>query len=164
MNLVTPQIGLIFWTAVTFLILLVLLKKFAWGPIVNALKEREENIDSALKAAENAKKELQDLQSNNEELLAQARAERDEILKLARQSRDSIVNEAKERAEKESGILLANAVKNIEIEKQKAITELRNQVGILSLEIAEKLVKERLSDDTKQKELVDKLIGEVNFN
>ncbi len=164
MSLVTPQIGLIFWTTITFIILLILLKKFAWTPIVNALKEREESIDTALKAAENAKKELEQLQSNNEELLAKARAERDEILKLARKSRDQIINEAKERAEKESAILLQNAVNNIEIEKQKAITELRNQVGVLALEIAEKLIKERLSDDNKQKELVSKLIGEVNFN
>ncbi|MBN8695113.1 MAG: F0F1 ATP synthase subunit B [Bacteroidetes bacterium] len=164
MELVKPSIGLIFWMAVSFSIILFLLKKFAWKPILGMIKEREESIENALAAAEKAKEEMKALQSNNERILAEARAERDTLLKEAREMKDKMIAEAKTTATKEGERLLAIARENIQNEKMAAITELKNQVATLSIEIAEKILKSELSSDEKQKTLVNTLLKDVNLN
>lgn len=161
MKLVTPDIGLLFWMLVSFSLILVLLKKYAWKPILNSLKEREDSIEEALNSARKAKDEMANLKADNEKLLAQARIERDAILKEAREAKDSIINEAHLKATQEADRLLTIAREGIQNEKMAAITELKNQVAILSLEIAEKLLKEELSNPEKQKQLVNAFLGEV---
>jgi F-type H+-transporting ATPase subunit b len=164
MELVKPSIGLIFWMAVSFSIILFLLKKFAWKPILGMIKEREQSIENALAAAENAKEEMKALQSNNERILVEARAERDQLLKDAREIREKMIADAKGLATKEGERLLTIARDNIQNEKMAAITELKNQVATLSIEIAEKILKSELSSDEKQKTLVNTLLKDVNLN
>jgi F-type H+-transporting ATPase subunit b len=164
MELVKPSIGLIFWMVVSFSIILFLLKKFAWSPILNMVKEREESIDAALKSAEQAKAEMKSLKSENERILAEARNERDIMLKEARDIKEKIVSEAKAIATTEGERLLKAARENIENEKMAAITELKNQVAVLSIEIAEKILKAELASDDKQKSLVKNLLQDVNLN
>ncbi len=162
--LITPSIGLIFWTTIVFLLLFFILAKFAWKPILKAVKEREESIDGALKSAENAKKEMESLKAGNEKILAEARAERDSLMKDARDMKDSIINEAKVKAQKESDRILASAREQINNEKNAAITDLKNQVATLSIDIAEKILKSDLASDEKQKALVSSLMKDVNLN
>jgi F-type H+-transporting ATPase subunit b len=163
-SLTTPGIGLIFWTTIVFLMLLFLLGKYAWKPILNAIKTREEGIEKALSSAKDALKEMQDLKSSNEKILAQAREERDVMLKEARDTKDAIIAEAKTKATKESERIVAAARDQINNEKNAAITELKNQVATLSIEIAEKILKSELSGDEKQKSLVNTLVKEINLN
>jgi F-type H+-transporting ATPase subunit b len=164
MELVKPSIGLIFWMVVSFSIILFLLKKFAWKPILGMIKEREESIENALAAAEKAKEEMKALQSDNERILAEARAERDTMLKDAREIKEKMLAEAKATAGKEGERLLTAARENIQNEKNAAITELKNQVATLSIEIAEKILRSELSSDEKQKALVSTLLKDVNLN
>lgn len=160
MELVTPGIGLIFWQTVTFLIVLFLLSKFAWKPIMSALKEREKTIETALASAEQARAEMQQLKASNEALLQQARLERDAILKDAQEAANNIIGEARTKAITEADRIIANAKATIETEKQAALTELKNQVASLSIEIAEKVLRKQLSSDAAQKELVAQYINE----
>lgn len=162
--LTTPGIGLIFWTSIVFISLVVLLGKFAWKPILSAIKTREESIEAALKAAEKAKAEMQELKAGNEKILAEARAERDALLKDARDTKDAIINEAKTKAKTEADRILTSAREQINNEKNAAITELKNQVATLSIEIAEKILRSELSSDDKQKALVTNLMKDVNLN
>jgi F-type H+-transporting ATPase subunit b len=164
MGLVTPSLGLVFWTTLAFLIVLFLLKKFAWKPILESLKERENTIADALKAAENAKHEMAQLKASNEELLRKARDERDALMKEARDARDLIVAEAKTKATQEADRILTIARENIKNEKMAAVSELKNQVAVLSIEIAEKILRNELSKDEKQKTLVNNLVEEINLN
>lgn len=164
MGLVTPSLGLVFWTTLSFLIVLFLLKKFAWKPILESLKERENTIADALKSAENAKHEMAQLKASNEELLRKARDERDALMKEARDARDLIVAEAKTKATQEADRILAAARENIKNEKMAAVSELKNQVAVLSIEIAEKILRNELSKDEKQKTLVNNLVEEINLN
>ena len=164
MELVKPSIGLIFWMIVSFSIILFLLRKFAWKPILGMIKAREESIENALSAAEKAKEEMKVLQSNNERILAEARTERDQLLKDAREIREKMIAEAKGLASKEGDRLLKVARENIQNEKMAAITDLKNQVASLSIEIAEKILKSELSSDEKQKSLVNTLLKDVNLN
>lgn len=164
MGLVTPSLGLVFWTTLAFLIVLFLLKKFAWKPILESLKERENTIADALKSAENAKHEMAQLKASNEELLRKARDERDALMKEARDARDLIVAEAKTKATQEADRILAAARENIKNEKMAAVSELKNQVAVLSIEIAEKILRNELSKDEKQKSLVNNLVEEINLN
>ena len=164
MELVKPSIGFIFWMVVSFSIILFLLKKFAWKPILGMIKERELSIENALAAAENAKEEMKALQSSNEKILAEARNERDLMLKDAREIREKMIADAKGIATKEGERLLTSARENIQNEKMAAITELKNQVATLSIEIAEKILKSELSSDEKQKSLVNTLLKDVNLN
>ncbi len=164
MDLVTPGIGLIFWTAVVFVILFILLAKFAWKPILGAIKEREESIENALSSAEKAKAEMAALQSDNERILNEARAERDLLLKEAREVKDKIIADAKNTATAEGDRLLEAARVNIENEKNAAVADLKGQVAALSIEIAEKILKSELSSDEKQKALVNGLMEDVNLN
>jgi F-type H+-transporting ATPase subunit b len=164
MELVRPNIGLIFWMVVSFSIILFILAKFAWKPILGMIKEREESIENALAAAEKAKEEMKALQSSNERILAEARAERDTMLKDAREIREKMIADAKSTASKEGERMLTAARENIQNEKNAAITELKNQVATLSIEIAEKILKSELSSDEKQKTLVNTLLKDVNLN
>lgn len=164
MELVKPAIGLIFWMSITFLSILFILRKFAWKPILKMIKDREDSIEGALKAAENAKKEMLELQAGNERILNEARAERDALLKEARDTKEAIINEAKNKAKVEADRLVAQARETINNEKMAALTELKNQVATLSIDIAEKILKESLSNDDKQKTLVNNLMKEVTLN
>ena len=164
MELVKPAFGLIFWMCVSFGIILFILKKFAWAPILNTLDERETSIQTALDSAESAKEEMKSLQSNNEKILIEAKHERDLLLKDAREIREKMIADAKGLASKESDRLLKAARENIQNEKMAAVTELKNQVAVLSIEIAEKILKSELSSDEKQKSLISNLLQDVNLN
>ncbi len=163
-SLTTPGIGLIFWTAVVFILLLVLLSKYAWKPILGAIKTREEGIEKALSSAQSALNDMRELKSNNEKILADARVERDNLLKEARDAKDVILAEAKAKATKETERILASAREQINNEKNAAIAELKSQVATLSIDIAEKILKSELSNDDKQKALVSNLMKDVNLN
>lgn len=164
MNLVTPAIGLIFWTVLIFVILLILLKKFAWKPILSAVKSRNEKISDALNAAEKAKEDMQKLHADNEKILKEARAERETIIKEARDLKNQMVVDAKEQAKKEADKIIEQAKKTIENEKRTAINEIKNNVAQLSVDIAQKLMQKELSNDDKQKELIDTLLKQTNIN
>ncbi|MGC6471053.1 MAG: F0F1 ATP synthase subunit B [Flavobacteriales bacterium] len=157
------SIGLFVWQSVLFLALLFLLRKYAWKPILSAVEEREEGIKGALEAAEKAKAEMQALNADNERVLQEAKAERDTILKEARELKDSIIAEAKEKATIEADKVLASAKEQINNEKMAAITELKNNVATLSIDIAEKILKSELTDDNKQKEFVNTAIEEASI-
>lgn len=162
--LVSPAIGLIFWTTIVFLLLIVLLGKYAWKPILGAIKSREEGIEKALAGAQSALNDMRELKENNEKILIKAREERDTLLKEARDTKDAIIAEAKAKATKESERIVGVAREQINNEKNAAITELKNQVATLSIEIAEKILKSELSSDEKQKTLVNTLMKDVNMN
>ena len=164
MKLIMPDTGLLIWMMITFLIVLILLRKFAWKPILKMIKDREESIDSALKSAENAKLEMQALKSDNEKILALARNERDTMMKDARDMKEQIVGEAKGKAKEEADKILTSAREAIQNEKMAAITELKNQVALLSVEIAEKILKRELSDENKQKDLLGDLLKDTKLN
>ena len=164
MELVTPGIGLIFWMTISFLILLFLLKKFAWVPILGMLKEREDSIENALHEAGKAREEMKQLKSSHEQLLREAKDERDAILREARVIKDSIIEEAKQKATEEHNRILESAREAIHFEKMAAITDLKNQIAQLSIEVAEKVLKHELSDSNKQKELADNIINQMNLN
>jgi len=164
MDLVTPGIGLIFWTTLFFLILLFILGKFAWPAILTAIRARNESIKQALDAAEKAKKEMAELQADNEKILAEAKAERDAMMKEAKQIKDKLIADAKEKAGEEAKKLVANAREAIQTEKKAAINDLKIQVANLSMDIAEKILKTKLDDSKVQKELVTKLINEADLN
>lgn len=164
MGLVTPSIGLVFWTTLSFLIVLFLLKKFAWKPIMDSIHQREKNIDEALETARHAREEIARLKVSNEEMQKKAKEERDVLLKEARDTRDAIVAEAKNKAKADAEIIIASARETIKNEKLAAISELKNQVATLSIEIAEKILRHELNSDEKQKALVNNLVDEVNLN
>ncbi|HAR71886.1 F0F1 ATP synthase subunit B [Empedobacter falsenii] len=164
MDLITPSVGLIFWTAVVFIILLVLLRSLAWKPILSAVKEREQSIEDALNAAKKAKEEMALLNAQNEKIMKEARAERDAILKEAREMKENIINEAKNSATVEANKLIENAKSAIQNEKASAMADIKNQVGQLSIEIAEKILTKELSDKSAQEALVNDVIDQVKFN
>jgi len=162
--LVLPQIGLIFWTCLVFCILLFLLKKFAWKPILSAVKERESKIEEALESAENAKLEMAKLKSQNEDMKKEALAEREAMMKEAKEIKAGIIADAKGEAKAEADRIIESARAEIKAEKAAAMSEIKSQVATLSIDIAEKIVKKELSADDKQKALVDGLIEDVNLN
>lgn len=164
MELVNPGIGLIFWMTLAFLVILYILGKFAWKPILKALKEREETISNALHAADKAKEEMKELKFSNEQLLREAKNERDAILAEARKIKENIIEEARQKATEEANRVINNAKETIRNEKMAAITDLKNQVGELSLNVAKKILKRELSDPKKQQEFVKVLLGEMKFN
>ena len=156
--------GLFFWQSLIFLLLVFLLKKFAWKPILDAVNEREEGIKNALLSAEIAKRDMQNLKSDNEKLLADARVERDAMLKDAREIKDKIVAEAKDEAQVQAGKMIEQAKAAINIEKNAAMAELKSQVSNLSIEIAEKILRNELSDKAAQTKLVEKMLDDVKSN
>lgn len=164
MDLLTPGIGLIFWQAVIFLLLVILLGVFAWRPILDSLKIREESIEGALRAADEAREEMSNLQADNEKLLAKAREERDALLKDAIKLATQFKEEAKEDAKKITAKMIEDAKQSIVSEKEAALKEVRTQVAELSVEIAEKLLRKSLGDEKAQKELVDEFLSTKNAN
>ncbi|WP_396172770.1 F0F1 ATP synthase subunit B [Flavobacterium sp.] len=158
------SLGLFIMQTVLFLALVFLLKKFAWKPILDAVNEREEGIKNALLSAENAKKEMQNLKSDNEKLLADARLERDAMMKEAREIKDKMINDAKTEAQTAGQKMIEQAKASIESEKNAALAELKAQVSTLSLDIAEKLLKDELSNKESQTKLVEKMLGDVKLN
>jgi len=164
MDLITPGLGLVFWTVITFLFLLVILKKFAWKPILGAVGEREDGIKKALASAENARKEMENLHADNERILKEARAEREALLKDARDIKVKLIDEAKAEAETQANKIIEQAQAAIDGEKRAAMAELKNHVANLSIEIAEKVVRAELSNKDKQVELVESMLGEAKLN
>ena len=164
MELVNPGIGLIFWMSIAFLAILYILGKFAWKPILKALKERETSIDQALHAADKAREEMKQLQFSNELLLKEAKNERDAILAEARKIKDAIIEESKLKANEEANRIFQSAKENIENEKMAVMIDLKNQIGELSIAIARKILIRELSDPEKQEEFVQQLIKDIKLN
>jgi len=162
MQLITPGLGLIFWMTVTFSIVLFLLSKFAWKPILKALKEREDSIDSALSAAKKAKEDLENLQSDNQRLLDEARAEREKLTREAQATAQAIIQKAKDAASEEGAKELNAAKAAIQLEKQAALKEIEILAGSLSLQIAEKLLRKNLDNKEAQEALIKQYLNEVN--
>lgn len=164
MELVTPEIGLIIWQTIVFVIVLFVLRQFVWRPILGALKSREFQIEDSLRAAEQAKDEMEQIKMDNEYLLYEARMERDQLLKDATTVANKIKEDAKAETSKISEKMIADAKSQIDNEKKTAMEEMRRLVSSLSLEIAEKILREKLKDDKAQKELVEKFLKEVKVN
>ncbi len=164
MDLVTPAIGLVFWTVLIFLILVFLLAKFAWKPILHMVETRNKSIEDALNSAEIARKEMAGLKAENEQIIKEARAEHDKIIREAREMKEKIIAESKETAKQEADKIVAQARELIESEKLAAINELKNQVAVLSVDIAEKVLRNELSDKKKQSELINDILEHANIN
>jgi F-type H+-transporting ATPase subunit b len=164
MELLNPGIGLLFWMTLSFLLVLFILKKFAWKPIMKGLREREESISESLHAAEKAREEMKLLQFSNQELMKEAKDQRDSILSEARKLKEAIIENARQKAGEEANRIIENAKASIEYEKMAAITDLKNQLASLSIEIAEKILEQELTQKERHKELVKKLIDEMKFN
>ena len=158
------SVGLFFWQTVLFLALLFLLRKYAWKPILNAVNDREKGIKKALDSAENAKREMENLQADNQKLLSEARAEREAMLKEARDIKNKMIEEAKDQAKVEANKMIAQAQASIKTEKKAAIADLKSQVANLSIEIAEKVVRAELSNKDKQEKLVESMLGDAKLN
>ena len=156
--------GLFIWQVLIFVGLILLLKKFAWKPILDAVNDREEGIKNALLSAANAKIEMQNLQADNQRILQEARLERDNMLKEAREMRDKMVADSKKEAQVQGERMISQAKIAIEAEKNAAMAELKTQVSTLSLNIAEKLLKDELSNKEAQTKLVEKMLGDVKLN
>ena len=162
--MIEPGIGLLFWMTLTFIILLFLLAKFAWKPILNAVNDREVTIIDALNQAKLAKQEMAQLKEDNERILREARAERDGILKEAREMKDKIVNEAKDSAKVEEEKMIAAARQSIQSEKNAAMADIKSQIGTLSVNIAENILREKLNNDGAQNALVENILNKSNLN
>jgi F-type H+-transporting ATPase subunit b len=163
-SLTTPAIGTIFWTTLIFGLFFLLLSKFAWKPILNAVKARDEMIKGSLESAAKAREDMLKLQSDNEAILRKAREEREGILKEARDVRDKLIAEAKGRAAEEAEKLVEKARAGIESEKRKALSEIHEQVANISVEIASKILGEKLKQTGEQEKLIDNYLKEINFN
>lgn len=163
MELVSPGIGLIFWMTLSFGIVLFLLGKFAWKPIMNALHEREQHIDEALHAAGLARQEMEAMKFSNEAMMRQAKDERDALLRETRKITEGIKEEARTQAQQEYNRILDSARTHIELEKMAAITELKNQLGQLSIEIAEKILREQMKKTGEQEAFIKNILDEVEF-
>ena len=164
MSLITPEFGLLFWQTLIFLLLLLLLAKFAWKPILGSLKEREDSIDQALKMAEQAKLEMQTLKAGNEKLLTDARKERDQMLKEGQAMAAQFVEQAKASATEEANRITQQAREAIQQEKSQALAEVRNTAAQLSVDIAERLLRRELADPAAQQKLVDDYLKDVKLN
>ncbi|CAI8156897.1 MAG: ATP synthase subunit b [Flavobacteriales bacterium UBA4585] len=158
------SIGLFFWQSLVFLLLIFVLKRYAWKPILNAVNEREQSIEDALKEAEKARLEMQSLQESNEAILKEAREERERILKEARDMKNKMISEAKDAAATEADKAIVSAKAAIEAEKSAAIAELKNQAASLSIDVAEKILGQELSAENKQTAMIGKIIEDVKFN
>jgi F-type H+-transporting ATPase subunit b len=164
MKLLTPEIGLLIWTLLAFLVVLFILGKFAWPAIVKGLRERENSIASSLETAERVKLEMAQLKSENEALLAKAREERAQLLKEARETKDKIINEAKEQSKIEANKIITEAQAAINAQKMAALTEVKNQVGKLVIEVTEKVLRRELSGKDAQEAHIKGLVDEVKLN
>jgi F-type H+-transporting ATPase subunit b len=164
MELIQPDTGLLIWMFLSFLIVFLILRKAAWKPIIKGLRTRENNIEDALKSADKAREEMEKLKADNEKILEEAKAEKNAIIQEGKDLKDTIINEAKQGAEKEADKIIQNAQRAIENERVAAIEELKSQIANLSVEIAEKVLREKLGTDKAQKEYINKLIREAKLN
>lgn len=164
MELITPGLGLVFWMVLSFSVILFILKKFAWKPILKALKERENTIDTALKSADKAREKMEQLKADNEKIIKEAKNERDNLLKEAHQVKDKTISEAKQKANSEANKIIEDAKRKIESVKVAALDEIKNQVAGFSVEIAEKILKKKLEKTKDQKDLINGLIDEIKIN
>jgi F-type H+-transporting ATPase subunit b len=164
MELLLPKLGLIVWMTIVFAIVFFILAKYAWKPIVNALKEREKNISDSILSAENVRKEMSLLKSENEELLAKAREERGQMMRDAKEIRDKIIADAKDQGRQEMAKIVADAQSVIHQQKMAAIVDLKNQVGNLVLEVSEKVIRRELSNKTEQEKYIQQLTQNVDLN
>ncbi len=164
MELVTPGIGLLFWMLLSFSIVLFVLKKFAWKPILQALKNREDTIEGALKAADNARAEMAQLKANNDKILEETKAERENMIGEARQLKEKMIADARESAKDEAAKITAKAMAEIENQKNAMINDMKDQIAVLSVEIAEKILRETLAQDKKQQKYVADLIDKLKLN
>ena len=164
MELLLPKLGLIIWTLVAFVIVLYILAKYAWKPILKSLDDRQKNISDSILSAENMKKEMEHMQSENEALLAKAREERSQMMREAKEMRDKMIQDAKEQARKETNKIVADAQSVINQQKMAAITDLKNQVGILVLEVSEKVLRRELNNKEDQETYIQQLAQNVELN
>ena len=164
MEIVSPGIGLILWMTISFAILIFVLRRYAWKPILKSLHDREETIDEALNQANLAREEMKTLKAGNEKLLKEAQGERNVILREARKVKESIIEEARVKANEEANNIVENAKERIENEKMAAMTDLKNQIASISIEVAEKILERELSADNKQEDYLKKLIENANLN
>jgi len=164
MGLVLPEYGLLFWMVLTFGIVLFILKKFAWKPILSSLKERENSIEDALELAQKTRDEMAKLQADNEKILAEARQQREELLKEARDVRQKMIDEAKDRAREEGEKMIASARQAIENEKSSAIDEMKKTIVSMSVQIAEKILKKQLEDPKQQQDFLDSYLKDIKLN
>lgn len=163
MNLLLPHTGTVIWMLISFLTVFFILKKFAWKPVLDALKQREHSIRDALTSAEAAKKEIEKLKSDNAKVILNAKAEREKILKEAREFKDEIINDARKQATAEGERIMENTRLAIKSEKESAVKEIKDHVAALSVYIAEKLLKEKLADSKDQQELIEKLFKDAKL-
>ena len=164
MQLVTPAIGLMFWTIVIFILLLLILKKFAWKPILKAVDDRNNSIKDALSSAEKAKEEMEQLSADNDKILTEARMERDSIIKEAREIKEKTISEAKSKATKEAEKIIIDAKQQIKNEQMKAMIELKNEIADISIQMAEKILKTELKDAKSQKKLIEEDLTHLESN
>jgi F-type H+-transporting ATPase subunit b len=160
MDLITPDVGLLFWTLVSFIALYIILRKWAWGPILGAVKEREEYIKQSLDAADNAKKDMENLKADNEKILNEAKIERETMLKEAREIKSKLISDAEEEAKIRAKKMVEAAKTAIQNEKNSAMNELKNTVVDLSVGIAEKLISEELADKDKQLKMIEEILDD----
>ena len=161
---IRPEFGLLFWSTLIFLLFWGIMGKYAFGPIKEALKKRESDIQDALDQAKYAREEMSKLNAQNQQILTQAREERSKILKEAKEIKDSMIKEAREKAKDEAQKIVNNAKNEIDNQKQAAIIELKNQTGMMALEIAEKIIKKQLSGDSEQEKFANSLIDDIKLN
>ena len=164
MELVKPGIGLLFWMTITFGIVLYILTKFAWKPILKSIRDREDSINDAINAADNARKQMESLKADNEKLLAEARAERDRMMREANDIKESIIAQAKRSADEEGRKIITNAKESIEREKLNAMNELKNQVAVLSVDMAEKILRKKMDDRGQQEAFVNDNLKSITLN
>ena len=163
-SVIKPDFGLLFWTSIFFILFWTLIGKFAFKPIVESLKKRTSDIQDALDEAKKAKEEMQALNSKNEALIKEGQAQRATIIKEAKAAKDAIINEAKAKAKEEANRIVSTAKAEIEAQKKAALTEVKNQVGQMALDIAEKVIRKELQGDAEQVSFVNKLVDEIKFN
>lgn len=161
MDLLTPSFGLLFWTLLAFLVVFFLLRKFAWGPILSSLNEREKTIADSLSTAERVKAEMAQMKSENEALLVQAREERAQMLKEAKETKDKIINDAKEQAKLEANKIFADANQALENQKMAALTDVKNQIGNMVIEVSEKVIRRELGNKSEQESYIRKLADDL---
>lgn len=164
MELLTPEFGLFFWTLVAFLTVFFLLKKFAWGPILSALHERETGIAESIAAAEKMREEMGRMQSESQKLLAEAGEERAQMIREAQEIKNRILSEAKEQAKEEAAKVLQEAQEQIEQQKMSAMTEVKNQIGLLAVEVAEKVLRQELSKGKAHDDFARTLVEDIRLN
>jgi F-type H+-transporting ATPase subunit b len=164
MDLLTPELGLFVWTLIAFLAVFFILRKFAWRPILSSLNEREKGIADSIAAADRVKKEMGQMQAENEKLMMQAREERSQMLKEAKDMKDRIVNEAKDQAKAEANKIIADAQQQIQQQKMAALTDVKNEIGNLAVEVAEKILRKQLANTEDQNQYVSMLAGDIKLN